>query len=94
MRTGAADLQDPLGAAAASGRRPVPPRRKEHPVSPSNAKARTADPIDAARAAEEVAYLAKRHRVSAAVVREIIRRVGSTERAAIEREIAKGKARR
>jgi hypothetical protein len=43
---------------------------------------------------EEVAYLAKRHRVSAAVVREIIRRVGSAERAAIEREIARGKARR
>ena len=43
---------------------------------------------------EEVAYLAKRHRVSPAVVREIIRRVGSAERAAIEREIARGKARR
>jgi hypothetical protein len=43
---------------------------------------------------EEVAYLARRHRVSPAVVREIIRRVGSAERAAIEREIARGKARR
>jgi hypothetical protein len=43
---------------------------------------------------EEVAYLAKRHRVSPAVVREVIRRVGSTERAAIERGIASGKARR
>jgi Mor family transcriptional regulator len=49
----------------------------------------TADAIEA-----EVAYLAKRHRVSPAVVREIIRRTGSTERAAIERDIAKGKARR
>ena len=43
---------------------------------------------------EEVAYLAKRHRVSPAIVREIMRRAGSTERAAIEREIQKGKARR
>jgi hypothetical protein len=43
---------------------------------------------------DEVAYLAKRHRVSAAIVREIMRRTGSTERAAIERDIAKGKARR
>ena len=43
---------------------------------------------------EEVASLAKRHRVSPAVVREIIRRIGSAERAAVEREIARGKARR
>ena len=43
---------------------------------------------------EEIAYLAKRHRVSPAIVREIMRRTGSTERAAIERDIAKGKARR
>lgn len=43
---------------------------------------------------EEIAYLAKRHRVSPAIVREIVRRSGVTERAAIEREIAKGKARR
>ena len=43
---------------------------------------------------EEVAYLAKRHRVSPAVVREIVRRVGSAERAAVERAIASGKARR
>lgn len=43
---------------------------------------------------EEVAYLAKRHRVSPAIVREIIRRSGATERGAIEREIEKGKARR
>jgi Mor family transcriptional regulator len=43
---------------------------------------------------EEVAYLAKRHRVSPAIVREIIRRTGSSERGAIERDIEKGKARR
>ena len=43
---------------------------------------------------EEIAYLAKRHRVSPAFVREIMRRTGSTERTAIERDIAKGKARR
>ncbi len=43
---------------------------------------------------EEIAALAKRHRVSPAIVREIIRRSGATERAAIEREIEKGKARR
>ncbi len=43
---------------------------------------------------QEIAYLAKRHRVSPAIVREIIRRSGATERGAIEREIAKGKARR
>lgn len=43
---------------------------------------------------DEIAYLAKRHRVSPAIVREIMRRTGSTERAAVERDIAKGKARR
>jgi len=43
---------------------------------------------------EEVAYLAKRHRVSPAIVREIVRRTGSSERGAIERDIEKGKARR
>ena len=43
---------------------------------------------------QEIAYLAKRHRVSPAIVREIIRQSGATERVAIEREIAKGKARR
>lgn len=43
---------------------------------------------------EEIAYLAKRHRISPAIVREIIRRSGATERSSIEREIAKGKARR
>jgi hypothetical protein len=61
---------------------------------PSKAKVETADPIAAAKVEEEVAYLAKRHRVSPAIVREIICRVGSSERGAIEREIQKGKARR
>jgi hypothetical protein len=42
----------------------------------------------------EVAYLAKRHRVSPAIVREVMRRVGSTERSAVEREIRKGMMRR
>jgi len=43
---------------------------------------------------EEVAYLSKRHRISPAIVREIIRRIGSVERSAVEREIRKGLARR
>jgi hypothetical protein len=43
---------------------------------------------------DEVASLAKRHRVSPAIVREIIRRAGTSERAVVEREIQKGKARR
>lgn len=54
----------------------------------------TAAPRSAAEMEEEIAMLAKRHRVSPAIVREIIRRSGATERASIEREIAKGKARR
>lgn len=48
----------------------------------------------AANIEDEIAYLAKRHRVSPAIVREIVRRSGATERGAIEREIEKGKARR
>lgn len=52
------------------------------------------DAAEAARIAEEVAYLARRHRISPAIVREIIRRIGSSERAAVEREIRKGMARR
>jgi hypothetical protein len=47
-----------------------------------------------AKLEEEIAYISKRHRVSPAIVREIIRRSGATERSAIEREIQKGKARR
>lgn len=42
----------------------------------------------------EILYLAKRHRVSPAIVREIIRRSGNSERGSVEREIEKGKARR
>lgn len=59
-----------------------------------NAKTENADPIAAAKLQEEIAYIAKRYRVTPAIVQEIIRRVGSSERAAIEREIQKGKARR
>jgi hypothetical protein len=43
---------------------------------------------------DEVAYLAKRHRISPAIVREIMRRIGSAERSAVEREIRKGMMRR
>lgn len=57
-------------------------------------KPEAADPAAEAGAEEEVAYLSRRHRVSPAVVREVIRRVGSSERSAIEREIRKGLARR
>ena len=42
----------------------------------------------------EVDYRARRHRVSPAVVREIIRRTGSAERSSVEREIRKGMMRR
>lgn len=52
------------------------------------------DAAEAARIEDEVAYLAKRHRISPAIVREIIRRIGSVERTAVEREIRKGMARR
>jgi hypothetical protein len=64
-------------------------------VSQRKAKAENDVPAAAPAGVEdEIAYLAKRHRVSPAIVREIIRRAGSSERAAIEREIQKGKARR
>lgn len=43
---------------------------------------------------QEVAYLAKRNRISAAIIREIMRRIGSSERSAVQREIAKGQSRR
>ena len=59
----------------------------------SQAKATPTPPNDAAQE-EEIAYLAKRHRVTPAIVREIIRRIGSSERSAVEREIQRGKARR
>ena len=60
----------------------------------SKPKVEAIDPAVAAKIEEEVAYLAKRHRVSPAIVREIIRRSGASERVAIEREIERGKARR
>ena len=63
-------------------------------MAQSKAKAENADPTAAAGVEDEIAYLAKRHRVSPAIVREIIRRAGTSERGAIEREIQKGKARR
>ena len=63
-------------------------------MAQSRTKAESVDPTAAIKVEEEVAYLAKRHRVSPAIVREIIRRAGSAERAAIEREIQKGRARR
>ena len=66
-------------------------------MSQRKAKAENVVPAADAAAAgveDEIAYLAKRHRVSPAIVREIMRRSGASERAAIEREIQKGKARR
>ncbi len=51
-------------------------------------------PKSEAEVNEEVALIAKRHRISPAIVREIMRRSGTTERTLIEREILKGKARR
>jgi hypothetical protein len=62
---------------------------KTTPGAPSPEQATEATRID-----DEVAYLAKRHRISPAIVREIIRRIGSVERSAVEREIRKGLARR
>jgi hypothetical protein len=61
---------------------------------PSLSKVESADPISADKHEEEIAYLAKRHRLTPAIVREIVRRLGSSERAAVEREIKKGMARR
>lgn len=57
-------------------------------------KPENADPTAAAKAEEEIAYLAKRHHVTPAIVREIVRRIGSSERGAVQREIERGKARR
>lgn len=60
----------------------------------SKTKAEDVVPTAAVGVEDEIAYLAKRHRVSPAVVREIMRRAGASERGAVEREIRKGKARR
>ena len=43
---------------------------------------------------ETVAYLAKRHKVSPAIVREIARRADTTERSALSRAIERDKSRR
>jgi hypothetical protein len=72
----------------------VGPKPQEHTVPQSRTKPQAADPAAEARAEEDIAYLSKRHRVSPAIVREIIRRIGSSERSAVEREIRKGLARR
>jgi hypothetical protein len=69
--------------------------RQDFPVTQN--KANAVSESAAATAAEletEILYLAKRHRVSPAIVREIIRRSGNSERGSVEREIEKGKARR
>jgi len=50
--------------------------------------------VDPAELEEMIASLAKRHRVSQAIVREIARKLEAPERSAIEREIARGKSRR
>ena len=63
-------------------------------MAASKPNVESTDPAAVAKADEEIAYLAKRHRVTPAVVREIVRRLGSRERGAVQREIEKGKARR
>lgn len=67
------------------------PKMIPAPKKPA-AAAKQPEPIMLADA--EVADIAKRHRLSVAIVTEIIRRVGTGERSAIEREIRKGLARR
>jgi hypothetical protein len=63
-------------------------------MTQSKEKTQSVSPVDMADPEAEVAYLAKRHRVSAAIIREIIRRCGSSERSIVERELQKGKSRR
>ncbi len=63
-------------------------------VPSHKAKSDAVDPAVQERIEEEIAYLSKRHRLSPAIVQEIIRRVGTSERSAVEREIRKGMARR
>jgi hypothetical protein len=69
-------------------------RRKRITVAQSRSTAENADPMTAVKLEEVITYLAKRHRVTPAIVREIVRRLGSSERAAVEREIKKGMTRR
>ena len=59
-------------------------------MAQSKAKAENTVPAATVGAEDEIAYLAKRHRVTPATVREFMRRSGASERAAIQ----KGKARR
>ena len=63
-------------------------------VQTNKTKVEAVDAAAEVQAEEEIAYLSKRHRVSPAIVREIIRRIGASERSAVEREIRKGMARR
>lgn len=63
-------------------------------MAQNRSTAKNADPFAAAKLEEAITYLAKRHRVTPAIVREIVRRLGSSERAAVEREIKKGNTRR
>jgi hypothetical protein len=77
----------------------VPSRTTEGPSRGTEQHAEPGDGCAGTAAAakddqEEIASLAEQHRVSPAIVREIIRRAGTSERAAVEREIQKGKARR
>ena len=77
----------PLGAATAAHRGHHVTQTKTGALSPEKV-------AEAAHVEDEIAYLAKRHRISPAIVREIIRKIGSIERSAVEREIRKGLARR
>jgi len=70
------------------------PRIKEIRVENRNAKSGSAPDKTFVVPEDEVAYLAKRHRISPAIVREIMRRISSGERSAVEREIRKGMMRR
>ncbi len=56
---------------------------------PARTASKTAEAIE-----QDVALLARRHSISPAIPREIMRRSGSTDRMQVEREIARGKARR
>jgi hypothetical protein len=77
-----------LGRGRASASWQAPPRKRR------SAKTKPALASEAADPKQEIAYVAKRHRVSLAIIRGIIRRSAAPERGAIERAIARGKARR
>ncbi|MFC7557282.1 hypothetical protein ACFQU7_41790 [Pseudoroseomonas wenyumeiae] len=63
-------------------------------MTENKGKTESVSPAETADLEAEVAYLAKRHRVSPAIIREIIRNAGSSERSIVERDLQKGKARR